>query len=426
MNRVITKYSFLSVVVLAMLLTSCEDKVTQIFTGNSPIYMSYEDLRLSIRQTDARELDNPGKLYFKDNYIFIVEEMKGIHIIDNADPANPNNISFIEIPGIADIAVKGAILYADSYIDLVAVDISDLSDIKEVGRVEDVLPYTIPQYDEEYPVAMIDEDEGVVVDWEIKKVKQQIENNYYPVYRGGWDVLAENSGGKVTGGGVSSGGVGVGGSMARFGITENTLYAVDNSTLHIFSITNSDQPVFKKDFSAGWAIETLFILDDNMFLGSQNGMRIYDISIPNSPMYIGNFWHATGCDPVVVQDKLAYITLRGGNTCGNEVNQLIVVSIKDIKEPEELKAYPMEGPYGLGIDEHTLFVCDGDAGLKVFDTTNPLKITDNQLAVFPDIFGYDVIPINGTLMMIGDDGLYQYDYTDVKNITLLSVIEVGG
>ncbi len=419
------KYIIYPTILVIALISSCEDRVTEIFTGNSPIYMSYEDLRQSIKQVEARDLDDPGKLYFKDNYIFIVEEMQGLHIIDNAEPRNPVNISFIEIPGIADLAVKGNILYTDSYIDLVALDISDLSNIHELSRVENILPYTIPRFNEEYPVAMVDEDKGVVAEWEIKKVKQKIENSYYPVYRGGWNVMAEDSGGKVSGGGgVSANGIGVGGSMARFGISENTLFAIDNTTLHIFSISDGENPEFRNDFSVGWGIETLFILGKNMFLGSQNGMRIYDISVPNSPMYISDFWHATGCDPVVVQDDLAYITLRGGNTCGNEVNQLIVVSIKEIAEPEELKAYPMEGPYGLGIDGSTLFICDGDAGLKVFDVTDPLAITDHQLAIFPDIFGYDVIPVKDVLLMIGDDGLYQYDYSDVTDIKLLSKIEV--
>ncbi len=420
------KYIIYSILLTSLLTTGCEDRITEIFTGNSPVYMSYEDLRLSVKQSDAQELVNPGKLYFKDNYIFIVEAMKGIHIIDNSDPANPANISFIEILGIADLAVKGTILYADSYVDMVAIDISDLSAIHEAGRVEDMLPYTIPEFDKDYPIAMIDEDQGVVIDWEIKRIKQQIDNNNYPVYRGGWEMNTDTGGGKVTGGGgISANGVGVGGSMARFGITQNTLYAIDNTTLHIFSISNPEAPVFKKDFSAGWGIETLFILDKHMFLGGQNGMRVFDVSIPNSPMFISNFWHATGCDPVVVQDNLAYITLRGGNACGNEVNQLIVVSIRDISEPEELKAYPMEGPYGLGIDDKTLFVCDGEAGLKVFDITKPLAITDNQLAIFPDIFGYDVIPMDGVLMLIGEDGLYQYDYSDVTNISLLSKIGIG-
>ena len=419
------RFWILSIAIVGLLVSSCEDRITEIFTGNSPVYMTYEDLRQAIKQSEARDFNNPGKIYFKDNYIFIAEEMKGIHLIDNSNPANPQNISFIEIPGIADMAVKGNVLYVDSYVDLVALDLSDLANIHEVGRVEDVFPYTIPAYDEEYPVAKIDQTEGVVIDWEIKKVKQQIENIYYPVYRGGWESKVDDVAGNMSGGGVSANGVGVGGSMARFGLSGSTLYAVDEMTLHIFNLSDPKQPVFNKDFYAGWGIETIFILDQHLFLGSQTGMRIFSIEAPLSPMYLSDFWHATGCDPVVVQDDLAYITLRGGNACGNQVNRLIVVSVKDLREPRELKAYPMNGPYGLGIDGKTLFVCDGDAGLKVFDVTDPLKITDHQIAIFPDILGYDVIPLDGLLILIGDGGLYQYDYSDLTDIKLLSFMDTG-
>jgi len=417
------KIYLLIVMALILSLGGCTDKVTEIFTGNSPVYMSYEDLRKAISQKSASDLINPGKIYFKDDYIFIVEEMKGIHVINNVDPANPVNMTFIEVPGNVDIAIKGDVLYADSYIDLVAIDVSDLQNIKEVGRVESVLPYTLPPIDEKYPMASIDQDQGVVIDWEVKEVREVRENSYYPYYRGlegGWT----NDAAKGVGG-ISSGGLGVGGSMARFGISENTLFAVDQSTMHIFSLTNPETPEHLKDFNAGWAIETLFILEDNMFLGSQNGMRIYDISVPNSPMYLSDFWHVTGCDPVVVQGDLAYVTLRGGNNCGNNLNLLVVVSIKDLREPRELKAYPMEGPYGLGIDDKLLFICDGDAGLKVYDVTDPMDIANNQVTVFTDINGFDVIPLGGILMLIGDDGLYQYDYSDIGNIQLLSKIEVG-
>ncbi|TSA33765.1 MAG: hypothetical protein D4R64_13495 [Porphyromonadaceae bacterium] len=417
----LTFYIFLLLVAMS---SGCKDKFTEIFTANSPIYMSYEDLRLAVKQSAATDLVNPGKIYFKDQFIFIVEEMKGIHVFDNTDPANPINQTFVEVPGNADIAIKGDILYADSYIDMVAIDISDLTAIKEVGRVQKVLPYTLPPYDDKYPMARIDEEKGVVTGWEIKEVKQEIVTNYYPVYwQGGFNKYTDASPGTSTGG-VSPNGVGIGGSMARFGIYENTLYAVDNTTLHIFSITVPKTPVFKKDFNAGWGIETMFTVGENMFLGSQSGMRIYDISIPNSPLYITDFWHMTGCDPVVVSGNFAYITLRGGNNCGNNVNQLVVVSIENILKPVELKTYPMEGPYGLGIDNNILFICDGDAGLKVYDVSDPMNINKHLLAQYPDILTYDVIPINGLLIMIGDDGLYQYDYENVKDIKFLSKIGV--
>ncbi len=84
----------------------------------------------------------------------------------------------------------------------------------------------------------------------------------------------------------------------------------------------------------------------------------------------------------------------------------------------------MQNPHGLGLDGQTLFITEGEFGLKVFDATDPNTIIDNLIKQFHDIHGYDVIPNNGVLMMIGDYGLYQYDYRDIENIELLSVIPV--
>ncbi len=418
------KLSIFLIIIMAVAINSCKDKYIEIFTANSPIYLSYEDLRNSVKQSDAKMLENPGKFYFKDNYIFVVEKMEGIHIINNIDPANPQNLTFIEIPGNVDLAIKGTVLYADSYIDMVAIDISDLSNIKEINRVEKILPYTLPPPDENYPIARLDEEKGVVIGWEIKKVRQEVGNRYYPIYkeRNSFalsDITYNNQGG------VNSSGIGVGGSMARFGIKDNTLYAVDVTQLHILNINTPSDPESINDIYVGWDIETMFILNDNLFFGTRNGMQIYDISSPISPSFVSSFWHMTSCDPVIVKDTIAYITLRGGNMCGNDLNVLEIVSIADLKNPNSLKVYPMSGPYGLGIDENVLFICDGDAGLKIYDASDPLAIDDNILAHFPEIQAFDVIPINGVLILIGEDGIYQYDYQDIENIKFISKIEIG-
>ena len=142
------KYTYI-LLVLTIAFSSCMDKYTEVFTANSPIYLSYEDLRSAIKKSDQRDLVNTGKIYFKDGYIFVNEELKGIHIIDNRNPQNPDNIGFIEIPGNVDIAIKDDILYADSYIDLVAIDISDINNPVEVHRVEEVFPYTTSQPENE-------------------------------------------------------------------------------------------------------------------------------------------------------------------------------------------------------------------------------------------------------------------------------------
>jgi hypothetical protein len=414
-----------SIVLVLVAFNSCVDEYTEIYTANSPVYMTYENLREAVKTTSARDLVNPGKIYFKDGYIFVNEMLKGIHIIDNRQPQNPQKIGFIEIPGNADIAIKNNTLYADSYIDLVAIDISNVTAPKEVSRVQKVFPYTTPPVeDEEYPMAKVEEDEGVVIDWEIKQVRQKMEYQYYPVYTFAKEGF-RNSADMAANSGAAQTSFGVGGSMARFGLHKDYLYAVDNSRLYMFDVFADSNPKSIGAQNVGWSIETMFIYDGHMFFGTQNGMIIFNLEVPTAPKYVGQFWHTTACDPVVVADGYAYITLRGGNRCGSNINRLDVLQLSpNYVNNKMIASYPMNGPYGLGIDKQTLFVCDGDAGLKVFNATDKLKIDKNLIAQFSNINTYDVIPVGGYLFMIGKDGFYQYDYKDLKNIRQISVIPV--
>jgi len=415
-----------SILVLFVFASGCMDKYTEVFTANSPIYMTYEELREAVKVTGAVELVNPGKIYFKDGYIFVNEEMKGIHIIDNRNPKSPVNLKFIEIPGNVDLAVKNNILFADSYIDMVAIDITDLGNPKEVSRVKDVFPYmTPPPADKDLRLASVDKEAGVVIDWEVKTVRQELEYHYYPYYFAG---KAEYANDALSSGGVSApsgNSFGVGGSMARFGLYDDYLYTLDNSTVYMFDVKDPAKPVSIGKQPIGWAMETMFIYDGHMFIGTQSGMQIMSLKVPTVLTHVGSFWHVTSCDPVVISDGYAYITLRGGNVCGSNVNRLDVVKLSaDYKTSSLQASYPMTGPYGLGIDNKTLFICDGDAGLKVYDVTDKLNIDDHQIARFPGIKTYDVIPFGGYLFMIGDDGFYQYDYTNLQNINLVSHIPV--
>jgi hypothetical protein len=224
--------------------------------------------------------------------------------------------------------------------------------------------------------------------------------------------------------GVSGSGVGVGGSMARFGIKESVLYVVDVNTLKVFDITNKTTPSKINDIYPGWNVETMFLAGNNMFLGTTTGMAIFDISNPTSPVRLTFFTHARSCDPVVVDDTLAYITLRTGTNCGGNLNCLDVVSIKNINLPVTVMSYFMTNPHGLGKDGNLLFVCDGSAGLKIYDAVDPKNITSHLIYSYPNIKAYDVIPIGSVLMLIGDDGLYQYNYSNIQNIALMSTIPV--
>ncbi|MDO5663929.1 MAG: hypothetical protein Q4G63_01570 [Bacteroidia bacterium] len=423
---------FVFYLLLIILSSSCMDTYTEDYMANVPVYLSYSDLRSAVKTLPAKDLEKPGKIYFKDNYLLIVEKMKGFHVVDVSVPSNPKNISFVEVPGCVDIAVKNNILYADSYIDLVALDVADVNKIKEVNRLKDIFPYAVPPTENEYRTGNVNKEKGVVVGWEQKREHNKLEEQtVYPVYYGwetyhkspnfSFDALNANTGG------ISSTSFGKGGSMARFGLYDNFLYTADRHQLFVFNVSEASKPQKVVTQSIGWNVETMFLYDNHMFLGTTDGMIILELVNPSAPRQISSFRHVTTCDPVVVQDGYAYITLRSGVTCNRApnatVNVLDVVKLSDDYKTNNLIAtYNMKAPYGLGIDKNTLFLCDD--GLKVYNVADKLNINNNLIAHFKDIKTFDVIPLNKFLFMIGEDGFYLYDYTDLQNIKQLGSIPV--
>jgi hypothetical protein len=157
-------------------------------------------------------------------------------------------------------------------------------------------------------------------------------------------------------------------------------------------------------------------------MGTPNGLLIYSVEDPLAPVKCSEILHVYGCDPVVVEDDLAYVTVHSGNLCGQNFDELILIDVSDVYEPKQLVSYAMQNPKGLGIDQGVLFLCD--EGLKIFKITEPQTLIANQLKHYTGMDGYDVIPFDNVLMMIADEGLYQYDYSDINDIKPLSFIPV--
>ncbi len=418
---------------LSVLLEGCTDKceVTTEYTYFEPVYTTVEDIRASIDLVAPQVIHAVGKIYFKDGIIFLNEPGEGIHIINNQDPSNPVFLSFLKIPGNTDLAIKGNTLYADSYVDLVAFDVSDVASIHEVNRVEGVFKnYQV--YD-----MQIDANCCVITSWEEKKNVYITDSDCNPVrsFNNAWGVRPFESGIAVSSDmsfsakaaftpGTGSG-AGVGGSLAKFTINGDYLYLLDGGDLQTVSVVEEQNPVEKSRMFLSWDIETIFPYKTNLFVGSSSGMHILNVIAPESPVKLSTYEHVRSCDPVIVDDDYAYVTLRSGTQCLGFTNQLEIIDIKNLSAPQLLKTYPMTNPHGLGIDNKTLFICDGSDGLKTFDATDILKIDQNLLSHYKDINAIDVIPFNNILMMIGEDGILQFDYSNPKDIKLLSKIAIS-
>lgn len=414
--------AYLCLLIITMNFVGCiKDDCTQYITYDkyTPIVLDASEYRVAPTLETPREFERTGKIYYYNNYILLNEYRKGVHLINNQNPRNPINEAFINIPGNVDVAVKNGILFADSYIDLISVRLNNFENLEFLKREEAVFP--------DYGV---DSNGWSILGYDIETVSEVVECNSRRVsFDGGWAfasedlAIADSFNGSSGGGGNS----GIAGSLARFSIINDHLYIVDESNMKVFGIGNGEQLDYVKDFSVGTGIETIFGHNNKLFIGGNVGMSIYDLVDPASPMYLGGYEHIFSCDPVFVKDNYAYVTLRSGTPCQGFINQLDLVDITDPTRVQLVKSFTMDNPHGLSISENNLFICEGEHGLKTFDIADPETLDSRMMSFLQEIQARDIIALPGIdriILVVGPDGIYQYNYDDPTSLELLSFITI--
>src|SRR5690606_37537260 len=97
--------------------------------------------------------------------------------------------------------------------------------------------------------------------------------------------------------------------------------------------------------------------------------------------------------------------------------------ITNLREPKLLDFYEMENPHGLAVQDTLLFVCEGHYGLKLFEINEGAELS--LIHFYHNIRSNDVIvKPNNLLIVIADDGLFQYDFSDLNDFKELSHIQL--
>jgi hypothetical protein len=151
--------------VAACFISACGSSTPSQVEGYVPIYQSDSSVA-SITSSEPRAIVEGGKIYTKDSLLFQIEKGVGIHIINIADPENPEKTGFINIMGVSDMSIKGQLLYANNFNDLVIVDISNLNAVKLIKRQEGAFKLSSSQLPPEQGYfECIDPSKGKVVGW---------------------------------------------------------------------------------------------------------------------------------------------------------------------------------------------------------------------------------------------------------------------
>jgi hypothetical protein len=217
------------------------------------------------------------------------------------------------------------------------------------------------------------------------------------------------------------------GSYATMLTIGNKLYAINDRSLTTFdiSVKNNPKQIDQKD--VGFSIESLLSYNDLLIIGSSSFMHIYKLKegIPAKESST-SYNNLAGCsyDPIVIKNNFAYVTISSAilSNCNRRTDELRTYDITDLKKPMLLNSVSLPRPKGLGIDGNLLFVCDENEGLKIFNIE-----TQSEPKLFKEFKGfsaYDLIPNKGILLVSAKDKLMQYDYSNIADIKLISVIEL--
>lgn len=212
--------------------------------------------------------------------------------------------------------------------------------------------------------------------------------------------------------------IGKGGSLARFTIVGNYLYAVDNHFLYAYNISDPASPVKTGTSAIGFDIETIYSFKNRLFLGTRLGLYIYSIDTPSVPSKISEARHARACDPVVANDSVAFVTLKGNTACGPAEDGLYIHDVKNLFAPVLKKMVAMSTPEGLGLADSALYICCGNNGLRVYNVAQPYKPVERKL--LKDGVYRDVIADNKLLVCLVTTGILLYDISNPFNPVLIN------
>ena len=396
---------------LAISFSSCDKDVntaTVTYQEATPIYGDLEAVRNLPLNTVIRPVTNPGKVFVGTDFILLGEEEKGIHIINNADINNPQFINFIEIPGNREFFVKGNFLYAESYYDVIKVDLSNLSDVQLLARANNLFQETIFDDKGESLLGFSFKEVSKKTDADSDLYNEIIESQYV-YYDFAHNIIPKSAVPSSFAGNSNA----QSGTVNRITHAQDHVYVIGLSSMAIIDDSNGafEATGSTNHLNLPEAMETIFPYEDKLFVGSRTSMNIYDAEQPAYPTDLYQFDHATSCDPVLPINDVAYITLRTADfsDCPGNTNALVVLDIENLDHPEEVKQLDMASPYGMTVVGDKLFVGEGDNGLSIFDVTDP----QNPEVIKKDaaVKAFDIIahPANASIILIaGPNGLSQY------------------
>jgi hypothetical protein len=322
---------------------------------------------------------NPENMYLYDTILLVSDSVAGIHVYSVKNGSAPAFRMRIPLRGNNGVAMKGDVIYANSYGSIVTIRLTGPS------------TYEVSSYIKGTPTYAMNEGTGL-----------------------GCDPFGSPPAP------VEAGSSGSGGSYAVFAVIDSYLYYLDGSNVVTLDISNPQSPQQLSQTHVDWSAETLFPTRKYLFVGGESGMYVLDRSNPSNLSEIGTVSHFRAYDPVVVSDTVAFVSLRMGSDPKVVQDEVLSVSLGSMANPYIISELSLTTPYGLAVSDSLLYVAQGYNGFALYNVKDPRQMTAVASWTTPSV--KDFIWAGNRLYVMTFGEIMIYDVTNPSAPALLSTI----
>ncbi|WP_297332894.1 hypothetical protein [Flavobacterium sp.] len=143
----------------------CVDDEIPPMNNYEAVIITRAELESAVQVLPPHAVEKAGKIYIKDNLMFINDKNSGFHVYNYSNQQNPVPVAFINTPGATDLAVRNNTIYINQAVDLLTLQYNpDTNTIQVTKRNRNVFPQKEAP-DASY--AGLNNDE-IIIDWQLK------------------------------------------------------------------------------------------------------------------------------------------------------------------------------------------------------------------------------------------------------------------
>lgn len=185
-----------------------------------------------------------------------------------------------------------------------------------------------------------------------------------------------------------------------------TLYLSDRNNLQIFNVSNPQSPLWLSQLQAVTEFEHVVVADGIAYIaGYYSGLFTVDVLDPVNPSIIQR---ASGVGALWAVEKFGNYVFTGGEGSGLRVfdvtdpyNPFLVTSL-DLPSSSDLPTTMDQPPFHMKVLGSYLFIADGDHGIQVVNISNPeIPVIETGSAFDTPGYAFDFY-VDGYTMIIGD------------------------